>query len=354
MCLSWNRQRSFGCSSSGSTWLVRPIAPTSLSCSHLSAANLSNHITPVIIIAAAVFWTQAGENLSVAQAFTSLSIIALVSTPLVNIIAAYPLFVSGLACFNRIQDFLLSTERKDYRSPTAKRSSPEHSADSDDIELQVLPGRVSKHDPVIQVKMGSFALKDGREAILKDLDFTIARSSLTMIVGPVASGKSTLLKALLGEAKLLSGQVQLASGPLAYCDQTAWLRWGTIRDNIQGPNDFDEAWYREVLRACALEEDIAGFASGDQSLVGSAGVALSGGQKQRVVRVFPLESEIKVDTREALARAVYARASVVFLDDIFSALDSQTSVDVFNNLFGHGGILRRNDIAVLLATHAGV
>jgi len=53
--------------------------------------------------------------------------------------------------------------------------------------------------------MGSFALKDGREAILKDIDFTIARSSLTMIVGPIASGKSTLLKALLSEAKLLSG-----------------------------------------------------------------------------------------------------------------------------------------------------
>ncbi|KND89223.1 ATP-binding cassette transporter abc1 [Tolypocladium ophioglossoides CBS 100239] len=95
-------------------------------------------------------------------------------------------------------------------------------------------------------------------------------------------------------------------------------------------------WYRKVLWACALEEDLAQLEDGDQSLVGSAGTALSGGQKQRV----------------ALARAVYARAPVVLLDDVFSALDRSTSLDIFSRLLGDDGLLRREHTAVLLATYA--
>ncbi|KND86291.1 ATP-binding cassette sub-family C member 9 [Tolypocladium ophioglossoides CBS 100239] len=94
-------------------------------------------------------------------------------------------------------------------------------------------------------------------------------------------------------------------------------------------------WYRKVLWACALEEDVAQLENGDQSLVGSAGIALSGGQKQRV----------------ALARAVYTRASVVLLDDVFSALDRKTSLDIFRRLLGDDGLLRKERTTILLATH---
>ena len=77
------------------------------------AANLSNQLTPVVIIAATVFWTKSGQNLSVAEAFTILSIVALVSNPMVNIIAAYPTLIGALACLGRIQDFMFCTKRND-------------------------------------------------------------------------------------------------------------------------------------------------------------------------------------------------------------------------------------------------
>lgn len=256
------------------------------------AANLSDQLTPIMIIAAAVFWTKDGQSLSVAEAFTSLSVVALVSTPIVNLIAAYPTLVSGLACFKRIQTFLLCAERNDYRSlaSSPRDSTSKNEMKADDVELEAIQKSDVPRDagpdgarPAISIEDASFSLQDGNDTVLENINMTVPKSSLVMIVGPVGSGKSALLKAILGEARILSGSVRLDCGPVAYCDQAAWLRLGSIRDNILGPNTLDEKWYRKVLWACALEEDLAQLEDGDQSLVGNAGTALSGGQKQRVV-----------------------------------------------------------------------
>ncbi|KAL3953056.1 hypothetical protein ACCO45_012999 [Purpureocillium lilacinum] len=186
------------------------------------------------------------------------------------------------------------------------------------------------------IQKASFAPQGGEDPILKDVDLTVWPSKLIMVVGPVGSGKSTLLKAMLGEARLLRGHVHLARGPVAYCDPTAWLRLGSVRDNILGPNKFDEKWYATVLRACALERDVSQLDDGDMTCVGSGGNALSGGQKQRV----------------SLARAVYSRCPILLLDNVFSALDQQTARGVFARLLGAGGLLREAGRTVVLATHA--
>jgi ATP-binding cassette subfamily C (CFTR/MRP) protein 1 len=257
--------------------------------------NLSSQLAPIIIIAAAVFWTKAGQDLSVAEVFTSLSIVTLVSRPLVNIIGAYPTFVASLACFRRIQTFLLSDERSDYRSVATMSRSPPARGDSTsrrdmtsgDIELEIIPTpdfmRGSEGILAIRIVDASFTFKKVNEVVLRNISISIPKSSITMIVGPVGSGKSALLKSILGECRILNGSVQLSCGSVAYCDQTAWLRWGSVRENILGPNGFEDTWYKKVLYACALNEDIAQLKEGDQSLVGDGGIALSGGQKQRVV-----------------------------------------------------------------------
>lgn len=292
-----------------------------------------------------MFWIKDSHNLSVEDAFTILSIVALVSGPLVNIIAAYPTFVAGLACFKRIQTFLETEEIENYRHRLAsesERSSHQNSArDADGLELEEkMNNRASRGSqdvrPLIELRDASFSMKDGSEPVLEDVNLKIRRSTLTIVTGPVGAGKSALFKCILGEAHLAKGSVNIDQGPIAYCDQVPWLRLGSIRQNILGPNQLEERWYHEVLYACELDKDIAQFDDGDQTLIGSAGIALSGGQKQRV----------------ALARAVYSRASLVVLDDIFSALDQTTSRNVFDRLLGEGGLLRRGDATILLATHA--
>lgn len=57
---------------------------------------------------------------------------------------------------------------------------------------------------------------------------------------------------------------------------------------------------------------------------------------------------------QALARAIYSKRKVVILDDVMSGLDAETENVLFNNIFGQNGLLRREDITVVLATNAGM
>ena len=85
----------------------------------------------------------------------------------------------------------------------------------------------------------------------------------------------------------------------AIATQDAWLEQNTIRENILFGSAYDEKRFEDVMEACALKPDLARWASREYTEIGERGVSLSGGQKARV----------------ALARAVYAEAACVLLDD---------------------------------------
>lgn len=145
-----------------------------------------------------------------------------------------------------------------------------------------------------------------------------------------------MLKGLLGETPSSEGFIYTDTTEIAFVDQPPWIRNGTVQQNILGISLFEEAWYNQVVSACALLGDIAILPKGHATSVGSAGISLSGGQKQRL----------------ALARAVYSRKRLVILDDVFSGLDAESEEHICNSLLGKNGILRQTGATVLIATHA--
>ena len=100
-----------------------------------------------------------------------------------------------------------------------------------------------------------------------------------MVVGPVGSGKSSYIQALLGELPKVSGSLSI-SGTQAYVAQEAFIVNTTVRENIIFGKEFDMKKYREVLEASALMPDLHQFTAGDSTEIGERGVNLSGGQKQ--------------------------------------------------------------------------
>jgi ATP-binding cassette, subfamily C (CFTR/MRP), member 1 len=74
---------------------------------------------------------------------------------------------------------------------------------------------------------------------LEKFNLKIKSNQLTMVVEPVASGKSTILKAILGELRSILGTVTVASKEITYCDHSPWLSNATIRKNIIGFSFFD-------------------------------------------------------------------------------------------------------------------
>lgn len=168
---------------------------------------------------------------------------------------------------------------------------------------------------------------------LQNLNVQCIEGGLNVIAGPVGSGKSSFLLGLLGEMRLLRGEVNLyRQSGISYCSQTPWLQCDTVRNNILFGTKLDEKRYQQVVEACGLNIDFEKLEDGDQTEIGEKGVTLSGGQKQRV----------------ALARAVYSPAQTVLLDDVLSALDAATGKHVFEKCL-KGEILAGR--TVVLVTH---
>ncbi|MCJ1399110.1 hypothetical protein MMC11_002312 [Xylographa trunciseda] len=284
-----------------------------------------------------------GLQITSASAYTTLSLIGLLASPMNTAISTVPNMNAAMACFDRIQSFLESDARKDHRLPlsapsrkTILQAAPEMEGN---IELEDIPSGADPNEDstqLIATRNASFAWSVLGKPVVNDVSFQMLRGQFLFIIGPVGCGKSTLLKGLLGETPSVKGFVYSNSPATAYVDQTAWIQNGTIQQNILGISTFEEPWYTQVIRACALEYDIAKLPNGHATPVGSAGISLSGGQKQRV----------------AMARAIYAKKELVIFDDVFSGLDTETEEQIFRRLLGRHGLLRQLGVSVLVVTHA--
>lgn len=306
----------------------------------LSAGALSDAITPVLVVAGALFWTRETEKLTSAQFFTVLSIVAVVVSPMTHLLTYLPFAVGGYAGLTRIQSFLRLEERLD------SRQSGNGPAEGSPFEMMTIQAETLRRARETAEKGPSpFAielvhatinrLENAAVPLLDNINIQFRTGQISMIVGPVGAGKSTLCRAILGEQKLDRGFVLMGGIRVAYCDQSPWLQNMCIRDCVIAHCEYVLPWYRSVLWACALEEDLEQLPDGDKTMVGSGGGLISGGQKQRV----------------ALARAIYSRAAVIVLDDVLSALDSDTAQIILFRLLGDNGLLTQTGTTVIMTTN---
>lgn len=320
----------------------------------LSPLNLAPVVTFAVYVITAVHWKN--ETLLTAQAFTSLALISLLTTPAVGFIQGLPSVMQCVRNLDRIQEYCNyhggeeTRGQDEYDESGPQRGGHVSSTARGDTAIKLAEVR---HRGDIQLNGESFAWDSGKATpVLKDLAVSIKRGSITVVIGPIGSGKSSFLNALLGELATVqtspssataSGPVDksrgtrpLAREPMAYCAQQPWLENGTIRQNIVGALPWDWKWYNTVRSACCLDHDLQQLKRDDQTRVGSKGINLSGGQKQRI----------------ALARAVYARQKVVLLDDTFSGIDAKTAETVVARLFSREeGLLRNPQTTVVFVTH---
>lgn len=285
------------------------------------------YLSPVFTFAVA------RTTLDTTKIFTSLSYLTLLSNPLSQLFQGIPQIMAGFACIQRIQEFLQLESRADLRmvlQAPQLNSQPDLSSESKSEDHY-------ESDNAVTVVDGHFGWNRSK-FVLRDINVTIPKHSFTIICGPIASGKTTLCKALLGELPFSTGSIKASVDlrQVAYCDQAPFLSNGTIRGNIIGFSAFNGQRYSDVLDAALLTIDIDKMPSGDQTNIGSNGITLSGGQKQRV----------------ALARALYLETNLLIFDDVFSGLDADTEEQVFLRVFGPDGLLRRRGATVVLCTHS--
>lgn len=167
---------------------------------------------------------------------------------------------------------------------------------------------------------------------IQGVSFTLQRGTLTVVTGRVASGKTTLLRALLGLLPRDEGDIrwngEAVADPAnffvpprsAYTPQVPHLFSDTLKENILIGSPEDDAALESAIKNAILERDVAGFEEGLQTLIGTRGLKLSGGQAQRA----------------AAARMLARPAELLVFDDLSSALDVETEQRLWERLFSEG------------------
>jgi ABC-type multidrug transport system fused ATPase/permease subunit len=230
--------------------------------------------------------------LNASTLFTVLATLRVMAEPVRFLPEILTMMIQYKVSLDRIERFLLEDE---IREEDVKR------VPSDNSDIRV------------QVQDGNFSWNANRADLsLRNVNLSISRGEKVAVCGPVGSGKSSLLYALLGEIPRISGSVEVF-GSVAYVSQNSWIQSGTVRDNILFGKPFNTELYEKAIKSCALDKDIENFDHGDLTEIGQRGLNMSGGQKQRI----------------QLARAVYNDADVYLLDDPFSAVDAHTAAVLF-------------------------
>ncbi|CAK7208856.1 hypothetical protein SCUCBS95973_000253 [Sporothrix curviconia] len=267
------------------------------------------------------------KDFNVSTIFTSLVIIALLSAPLVSFFQILPFVGAGHGCFSRIHAFLELEEKIDSRDFSGGGKGP------------VFDKAVTRHlgDPIVMLQNVSLGWDAGHEPILTGVNLTVKKGAKIAIIGPVGSGKTLLLKGIIGEAHQAHGQISLPPVvSLAYCSQKPWLENISARRNLTqyGNERYDSEFYRQLAADCMLDDliELPTFSSGD---IGTSGVRLSGGQRQRL----------------ALARALSTKSDILVIDDGFSALDRKTKRHISEMLFSRTLNPANAERTVIFSTH---
>lgn len=293
------------------------------------ALSATASLCPVLLAPVVVF--AAGPRLlDATKGFTTLSYLNIMTQPLGTFIQVVPIVLASLVNLQRIEEFLLSPPHTDHRLLLPSGRGGQSTTAEDDRNVSEDVKRA------VAIRDASFQWSSDSGPILQDVSLDIPKACFVVVTGPVGSGKTTFLQAIMGETAAVKGTVAVSSHRIAYCSQVPYLSRETIRANIVGHRDFTRDRYEQVLTATSLTTDLRQLPLGDETKLDGRGDVLSGGQKHRV----------------ALARALYQPADLLMADDVLSGLDKETESIVYQRVFGPRGLLRRRGTTVIFCTNS--
>ena len=270
---------------------------------------------------AALVWCSAGL-LNGTMTFGSLTaitqLVGQLQGPFVNLSTIIPKYIAMIASAER----LMELEQVEQEPPAQ--------------EIDTI------YNSMVTLEAQNISFTYDRDTILECASFSLPKGSFTAITGPSGTGKSTLLKLMMGIFQPDAGQLSVNCGdesiPLdrstrrlfAYVPQGNLLLSGTLRDNltIVRPNA-SEADIQHAMFVSAMDEYVSQFPLGLDTPIGESGAGLSEGQAQRL----------------AIARAILSNAPILLLDEATSALDSDTEQKVLARIHA------LQDLTCIAVTH---
>lgn len=186
--------------------------------------------------------------------------------------------------------------------------------------IEILP-----FEHTIEFRNVRFAYRDSEEDVLKDVNFTLEKGSITALIGRSGAGKTTIADLLLGFLEPTGGEILIDGVPLTGANLSGWHKSlgyipqeplilnASVRENLQRfhPNA-TEADMVEALKKAQAWDVVENLPKGLETLLGDAGIRLSGGERQRIV----------------LARVLMNTPRLIVMDEATSALDYESEAAI--------------------------
>ena len=259
-------------------------------------------VLKVIILAFAVLKT----NLSVGAVVTVIALISKSYQPIAIFNVEYIDYKLNKIAVKRYIDFL--SLKDDLNLTTGKK--------------------IKKLSPSIILKNVTYQYPNSKKSLINNLSLTIKAGEKLAIVGETGSGKSTIIKLIIGLLKDYQGQILISNEDLSklnlndlynnitYISQESPIFDGTLRENIVFDKKASDTEIIKALKLVSLEKFYLHLEKGLDTELGERGIKMSGGERQRV----------------ALARLFFEKSSIVILDEATSALDNITEKEVMTNI----------------------
>jgi PrtD family type I secretion system ABC transporter len=240
-------------------------------------------------------------------------------SPIENVIASWKSFAEARAAYGRLSQFFRGQEGTDPHLPLPPPSGH------------------------VQLERVTFGIRSTGKVILKDLSFSLAAGESLGIIGPSASGKSSVARMLTGVWRPVTGTVRIDGsdliswpreelGPhIGYLPQDVELFEGTIADNIARLGEPATGPVIEAAKLAGVHDIILRMPMGYDTQIGEGGAVLSGGQRQRI----------------GLARALFGSPRLVVLDEPNASLDTDGERALLDALRQ----LKRANVTTVLITH---
>lgn len=195
----------------------------------------------------------------------------------------------------------------------------------------------------IEFKNFSFKYQDGDTDSIKNISLVINPGENIGIIGRIGSGKTTLVNSLfrlynlnkeevfIDDLDIMTLDIKTLRDNISYVPQDNFLFSDKIKNNISFSNsNLDDDLILNAARFSDVDNNIAAFKDGYDTIIGERGVSLSGGQKQRI----------------SISRAYVKDAPIMILDDSVSAVDIKTEENILNNIKEY----RKNLTTILIAS----
>jgi len=289
--------------------------------------------TPVFIAVCSLgTYSLNGNPITASKAYTALALFNMLRFPLVLVPFLLNTLLNALNAIQRLASFMEADEALEYEMdmsepgtvrvtnaafqwPTLPKAPEPEAPKGPPARRGKKEKKEKVPDVVVEESAVDVSKLEQEPFELADVDFEVKPGTLTMVVGPVGSGKSTLVSALNKFVTCKSGDLSV-SGRVSFCAQQAWILNATVKENILFGQDYDQSKYEKAVRLAQLTADLEILPAGDATTIGERGVTLSGGQKQRV----------------AIARALYAESDIYIFDDPLSAVDNHVGSALFKQV----------------------